>query len=139
MTKLDLIDSHPNEFISNNAPKLSKFELEQLRILVNGDKKRFRQKPPMPKSLSLIDLKIKKQSVLFPKDPEEERLARRKRALFKISKDKIKTDNKISMANIGMLIHKDKKVADVVKYSPTNEPGQPPLKKMNHLGRPGIL
>ena len=61
MTKLDLIDSHPNEFIRNNAPKLSKFELEQLRILANGYKKLFRQKLPMPRSLSLIDLKIKKQ------------------------------------------------------------------------------
>ena len=29
MTKLDLIDSHPNQFINNpKFPKLSKFELE---------------------------------------------------------------------------------------------------------------
>lgn len=42
MTKLDLIDSHPNEFIKNGPPKLNKFELEQLRILKNADKNLFR-------------------------------------------------------------------------------------------------
>ena len=86
MTKLDLIDSHPNEFIKNGPPKLNKFELEQLRILKNADKNLFRSKPPMPKSLSVMALKLKKNEILYPMDPEEEKMARRKRQLFKISK-----------------------------------------------------
>jgi hypothetical protein len=102
----------------DDGPKLSKFELEQLRILTNGDRNRFRQKPPRPKSLSLIDLKIKKQAVLHPVDPEEQRLARKKRLLFKIAKTR--TENEISsglVGNVGMLLHNDKKVADRVKIS----------------------
>ena len=66
-------------------------------------------------------------------------MARKKRALFKLSKDKTKTENKVTVANIGMLIHKDKKVADVVKHSPPNETDQQPLKKMSLLGKPGVL
>jgi hypothetical protein len=81
-----LIDSHPNEFLNDGMPKLNKFELEQLRILALADRNVFHQKPPMPKSLSVVNLKIKKNQVLFPKDPEEEKLLKRKRALFKLKK-----------------------------------------------------
>ena len=40
LTKLDLIDTHPEVFLTDNpaAPKLSKFEIEQLRVIANGDK-----------------------------------------------------------------------------------------------------
>ena len=42
LTKLDIIDSHPEVFDSKHKDvKLSKEELEQLRVLVVGDQKLF--------------------------------------------------------------------------------------------------
>jgi hypothetical protein len=53
LTKLDLIDSNPEVFLTDHpqAPKLNKLEIEQLRVIANGDKQLYKsRKSSLPTS-----------------------------------------------------------------------------------------
>jgi hypothetical protein len=56
LTKLDLIDEHPELYDSRRDKiKLTKIEIEQLRILTIGEKKLFASRSPRLEQLSQID------------------------------------------------------------------------------------
>ena len=56
LTKLDLIDEHPELYDSRREKiKLTKIEIEQLRILTIGDRKLFASRSPRLEELGQVD------------------------------------------------------------------------------------
>jgi hypothetical protein len=58
MTKLDLIDAFPEIYSKNNVRNLTKDEIEQLRIMIVGNKKLYGSRTarlPKPNKLQEID------------------------------------------------------------------------------------
>ena len=75
---------------------------------------------------------------MFPKDPEEEKLAKKRRQLFKIAKA-TKSVNQMSLGNIGMLLSKDKNVANIVKVGDQIAPALQKMTSKESLGKPNSL
>ena len=57
MTKLDLIDTHPNLFIPRpDFQTLNKREIEHLRIIVNGKRKLYKMRKQMFRDGTHVDI-----------------------------------------------------------------------------------